>query len=1301
MVVKIKKFLQVVGFAPVFLLSQPTYAAALNIHPAPLFLGGAIEPNIMLILDDSGSMHWENLPEDNWTYFVYPRASNIYSTSDYGNFVVAFDDSLSYSVRVRSNHSNDLYYNPEITYTPWVSSTGAPYLTSSPNADSSGNASITCAPHNPAKTSVGCRNLTVNNTESASWESYNGLASGFPAGVSTTTESRTFWPAVYYRYTGTIGDETQEWTASNYSKVEIKSSVSTYTDGDRSGRTDCASAPTCSYAEEIQNFANWYSYYRSRILLARNGIGKAFASQSSGIRVGFAAFNKGSDTIDGYSSSGGLVSGVRPFSGTDRTDFFDTLYGYAIGTGNTPTRRALDDVGQYFEWADDRGPWSATPGVDADTSNAEAQYECRLSFSVLMTDGYWNSSAAGTSGANANVDNASGPTINDPDANSYQYTPVNPYSDGHTGTLADVAMYYWNRDLRSDLANEVPTSAVDEAFWQHMVTYTVGLGVTGTLDPASDLAGLTAGTTLWPQPSSGGTGANIDDLWHAALNSRGEYFSASDPEQFATTLEATLASIGQRVSSAAAIATNSTRLNDSTFVYQARFDSTDWSGQFLAYAVDQNTGDVATTASWDSSAAMPAHSARTVLTYDPTANSGAGGGADFLWASLNATQKSQLNNGGSDTDGQNRLGWLRGDPNNEQRNGGTLRNRNNGVLGDIVNSDPWRVSQDNFGYHILPGTEGSSYLTYRASTAYQERSKVIYVGANDGMLHAFDAGTWDASLDLDDDGTAEGGFAAGTGVEKFAYVPNALLPDLHLLTDPNYTHRYFVDGPSRASDAYINGAWKTVLVGTLGAGGQGVFALDVSNPDSMDASKVLWELTDATDLGYTMGQPTVARMYNGHWAAIFGNGYNSASGKAILFIKDLEDGTVYKLDTEAGDSVNKNGLSTPTAIDINNDGIVDAIYAGDLFGNLWKFDVTAANENQWDVAFKQGSTPEPLFTATDATSNPQPITAKVDVGTHPNGGVMVYFGTGKYIEVYDTGSTDIQTLYGIWDDGVAVAGRGALAEQQILLEKTETFEDSEGNPSSSSVRVTSSNPVNYTSEGDNPDRKGWFMDLLTPDIESVSVDDEGNLSATNWAAIGERVVSAPILHDGRVLFTTMIPEENPCDFGGTSWSMDLTAFDGSRPSVSSFDLNNDNYFDADDYFDAQEYLVSETGGDVGDGSGGDGSGGDGGGGDGGGGDGSGGDGSGGDGSGGDGSGGDGSGGDGSGGDGSGGGTDILNLLKYIVSGKQSTVGITKTPAVIKVGDREYRYAGGSEGGIEKTTGARSTKTGRQSWWQIR
>ena len=1218
---KFRKYLQVLVFPFFFLLSQAGQAAPIAIAQEPLFLGGVIDPNIMFILDDSGSMQWESLPDDGWTHFVYPRTSGIYGGFSYVSYVPEFSDSKSYSVRIRSPHANKLYYNPETTYTPWVNSDGAPMADASPS----------CAYHNPANTSAGCRNLTVSTTQYSYWESYNGDGSDFPGSVSTSSwQSRTFWPAVYYRYTGTDGDSVQEWTASNYTKVEIKSGVATYTDGDRSGRTDCAAAPTCTYAEEIQNFANWYTYYRSRVLLARNGIGKAFAAQGTGLRVGFAAINKGSDTIDGFSSSGALVSGLRPFSGSDRTSFFSTLYGYTIGTGLTPLRRALDDVGKYYEWNDDRGPWGKTPG----TADASTHYECRQSFSVLMTDGYWNSSQASTTEAQANVDNENGPTITSPDGETYQYTPAHPYQDVTANTLADVAMYYWYRDLQDQLDNKVPTSTNDPAFWQHMVTYTVGLGVVGTLNPDTDLSALTgdpthspptAPTLSWPAPifpPNDEGPENIDDLWHTAVNSRGEFFSASNPDEFAAQLENVLSSIGQRVSSAAAIATNSTRLNSTTFIYQARFDSTDWHGQLLAYQVDQNTADIAGTEAWDAGTLMPAAALRTILTHDSTLNSGAGGGADFAWADLNTAEQTYLINGGTTADGQARLAYLRGDQSNELKHGGTYRNRTV-VLGDIVNSDPWYVGQQNFGYHILPGTEGSSYLTFRASSAYLNRSKIIYVGANDGMIHAFDA---------------------ATGVEKFAYVPEAVFSKLADLTDPNYGHKYFVDGSPKAGDAYVGYAWKTVLVGTLGGGGKAVFALDVTAPDSMTSDKVMWEITDTTAatidgdgnsmLGYTMGQASIARMANGHWAVIFGNGYNSASNRAVLFIKDLEDGTLIALDTKVGDSTNPNGLATPTAVDENSDGIVDAIFAGDLRGNVWHFDVSDVSTGQWKSAYKSGNDPAPVFTALDPSGNRQPITSKIEVGAHPVSGVMLYFGTGKYIETSDVTSNGIQTLYGVLDDGATVSGRSVLQKQEILLNTTQDYTTPSNSTETYNLRVTTENPVDYTADG--LDQKGWYMDLVAP--SSVSVDADGNPVVGAYTQEGERVVANPILREGRILFTTMTPDANPCNFGGTSWSADLTAIDGSRPAISPYDLNNDGSFDSEDYVNVSWDVNGDGVVDEND--------------------------------------------------------------KVVASGKQSKVGITKTPAIIRVADREYRYAGGSEGGIERTTGARTAVTGRQSWKQI-
>ncbi len=1164
-----------------FLAMQPAVGAPLSLSQVPLFLGGSIEPNVVFTLDDSGSMQWENMPDDNWTYFVYPRVAGVYGGADYGNFVPEFNDAASYSVRIRSYHANKNYYNPAVTYVPWATSTGSAMA----------NAPIGCAPHNPAITGAGCRDLTANNTESASWELYNGAAAGFPGGVTTTNVSKTFWPAVYYNFTGT-----DDWVATDYTKVQIISTTTTYTGS--TARTDCAAKPSCTYAEEIQNFANWYTYYRSRILLARAGVGIAFSKQGSGLRVGFGSINQGSTTVDGQTSPGALITGVRKFTGTDRQDFFDSLYDHIIPTSGTPLRRAQDDIGQYFERSDNEGPWGEAPG----TNNTTAHMECRQSYHVLMTDGYWNGAAAGTAAAQANVDNTNGSSITSPSGGSFQYLASNPYMDAWSDTLADVAMYYWNRDLRTGLANKVPTNPADDAFWQHMVTFPVGLGVTGSLDPLTDLAALTSGAKAWPQPTT--NPGKVDDLWHSAVNSRGEFFSAQDPASFATALGNSLSAIAQRVSSASSIATNSTRLDANTFIYQARFDSSDWHGQLLAYKINPSTGEVPATPTWDAGTLIPAHASRKIFTFD----SGSSAGKDFVWSDLTTVQKNYLINGSGITNiGQDRLNHLRGDSSKEQKNSGSFRNRNI-ILGDIANSDPWFVGQQNFGYNILPSTEGTEYLTFRNTSAYKNRTNIIYISANDGMLHAFDA---------------------TTGVELFAYIPENIFPNLWQLTDPAYTHQYFVDAPPKAGDAYIGGNWKTILVGSTGAGGKSVFALDITSPATtvtttspptsvttvtMDKTKVLWEFTDTADLGYTIGQPSIVRMANGHWGAIFGNGYNSTSGKAILFIKDMETGTIIKIDTLAGSAGTPNGLATPTAVDTNSDGIVDAIYAGDLLGNVWSFDVSNSSTGQWKSKYKSGANPAPLFTATDGT-NPQPITGKIEVGAHPTGGVMVYFGTGKYIETGDASSTDINTIYGIWDDTSVISSRANLLQQEIQVETSGSFAEPGGAIVSFNLRVTSENAVNYTSTGVNPNQKGWYMDLLTP----VNVQK------------GERVVSAPIIREGRIVFTTIIPDVNPCDFGGTGWLMELTAIDGSRPSTSPFDLNNDGSFSSADY------ITVTIGG---------------------------------------------------------------QSVTVPVSGKQSKVGMTKTPGIIKIADKEFKYTSGSTGNIERTVEARSAKTGRQSWKQI-
>ena len=1093
-----------------------------DIAQVPLFLAQSATPNIMYILDDSGSMQFELMPEQNIlgdARYVYPRADGIYGGSDYSNYVVTVDDNNGFNARSRSPQINTVYYNPSVTYEPWIKGDGSYY----PDAD------IDCAPHNPSNDSgynseSNCRDLTEDNDRYNSnyWVSCNKSGS-----CSYSQWNKTFWPATYFWYDGT-GDN---WSWSNYSKVEIRPG-NTYSGHGRENRDDCADAAngTCSYNEEIQNFANWYSYYRSRVATARGGSGRAFSEQGANLRVGFGSLNSSSRNIDGENTSV-ILRGVREFSGENRNDFFEELYELDIPAAGTPLRRALNASGEYFERSDNKGPWSETPGEDGGE-----QLECRRNYTVLMTDGYWSGSSPGGDPSNNN-DGSDNPSHTSTGGASYTYKAVSPFEDSRSDTLADVAMYYWKNDLRSDMPNAVTVNKKNPAFWQHMVTFGVGLGVSGTVDPDTAFAAIASGADIsWPSPTSNEL-HKIDDLLHAAVNSRGQFFSATDPDSFAKGLSDALQVIAnESKSSASAVAANSTRLDSGTLVYQASFNSLEWTGRIVAYKVkeDGSLGDI----KWDSdSASIASPSTRNLFAAVAAPGAASTSAVAFTtsnWSSLDAAQRSALNNGGNNAAGQNLLNWLRG-----ESSVSSFRSRSS-LLGDIVNSDPVFVgNRDDYGFHTLSGTEGSSYRDYlRSKKAW---ASIIVVGANDGMLH---------------------GFNAETGKELFGFLPSSIFNRLPLLADPNYEHRYFVDGSPRASDAYINGNWTTVAVGATGAGGRSVFAVDVSNPATISQNNFLWEFatpSDASDkLGVAMSEPTIIRVAAGNkWVAIFGNGYESGDTVKLMVV-DLATGSLIKaIDTEV--SGEGNGLGSPVPVDIDNDRITDYVYAGDLKGNLWKFDLTGSNTNSWDVAFKSGGDPAPLFSAVDGDGDPQPITMRPTVGRHPAGGYFVYFGTGKYFETVDAtvgNDPQLQDFYGIRDNG-AVVDRDDLLVQDVFYEAVGTNRD--GSSTEASVRLVSSNG------GTAPDY-GWRLPLQPP----------------NNSLEGERSVSRPLLRNGRIIFTSLIPTDNICGFGGRSWLMELDAYTGGRYADPVLDTNNDglvNELDAVLYIDGEYYPISGRGSD--------------------------------------------------------------------------------------------------------------------------
>jgi type IV pilus assembly protein PilY1 len=532
-------------------------------------------------------------------------------------------------------------------------------------------------------------------------------------------------------------------------------------------------------------------------------------------------------------------------------------------------------------------------------------------------------------------------------------------------------------------------------------------------------------------------------------------------------------------------------------------------------------------AEWDAATIISAQdpdTGREILSWRPTD----GTGVAFRWASdetyLSTAQKALLgihpSSGLSDGLGEDRLLYVRGNEISgfrsrmETVNGVEIKN----VFGDIVHSTPALVGAPNSGYpdSIEPTAPYSAF-----KSLYGSRASMLYVGGNDGMLHAIDA-------------TPVTG-----GQEKLAYVPNGVLAKLPQLTLTNYNHKYFVDGPPTVVDAYLGTSWKTVLVSGLGAGGRSVFALDVTDPttfnESNAANLVLWEIDNTTtgfsDLGHTFSQPAIFKEQgSGNWVAAFGNGFGGS--KAVLYFVDLATGTLLRsieLDNTAG-----NGMATIAPVDRDKNGMVDLIYAGDLKGNVWRLEVGATGFNSSDTSL--------LYVAKDAAGNRQSITTRVDVGAHPFSGTgrMVYIGTGTYyLDTDNEPGTQANSVYGVWDkdDGATVtsvttrSGDISLLKQEVELTPTLY---------GVSTRVVSDNSMDWSTQS------GWFLDLPTT---------------------GERMASNMTLRAGRLIFVTTIPSSAPCESGGSSWLMEINAATGGRLYETVFDLDGDGTFDVGDMVD--------------------------------------------------------------------------------------------------------------------------------------
>ncbi len=1128
------------------------------ISNVPLVVPSALEPNIILTLDDSPGMA-----------NAFPLGDNFSGLAATVNGVATNGShALAASRRFKSSTFNPLYYNPNIRY---VVPDGAL------NTPTSFTAALVNGYYEDGNSwkvnlSNGYR-PTLSLTFSGSGNSFNftqnfadhaaadlGVGSGRVGTNSATSGVR----AYYYVFDPALP------SCPTALSLEAKKL-----------NDDCYRLQPVLAAEE-QNFAIWYSYYRTRHLAMVSSAWRVMSDpRLIGARVGWQALNScnsfasnstcPTNTASSSNNPPNVSNLIQEYSSARRDELRGWLRAVRPASASTtpaaPMRDALQRVGQYYSsTATSNNPYLLLPQSTASTANPA--YACRPNFNLLVAGGSYDDSDTASYCSGGSCGNVDGTSRTLPDNVSYTGSQ-RPFADSNSNSLADIAFHYWATDLRSDLANVLQPFVRDRsggsasaqywnpkndpARWQHMVNFTVGVGISASLTNQNipwtggsfsgpGYANLITGAAAWPATAVGSSG-RMYDLWHAALNSRGEFFSAETPDEIVDAMAAALSRALEQANVGASLAANSTRLTTQSRLYQASFDARDWTGRLRA--INVNTDGTLGTNAWQATdpGKIPSAGTRNVF----TSSAAVASGIDFTRTAL---QAAGLWDRIADDP---TLDYLRGDQSNELSNNGAFRNR--GVrLGDIVGSEIAFSGTEDFGYDALVSTvsgtlvgEGLTYPAYLQAKNASTRKKLVMVGANDGMFHGFDA---------------------DTGQELFAYVPRSVLLDqisatdrrseLVRLADPAYSHRYFVDGSPWVGDAYWNGAWRTVVVSTTGAGAKGVFAIDISDPSAVDKTKVLWDIDGQSDndLGYTIGQAVIGRLNDGNFWAIFGNGYRSANECAVLYLVRLPDGFTRKISTSStAPCMTPNGLGRPSLHDNQVAGqqgfrIADWAYAGDLQGNVWKFDLRSSNPAQWGVAFGSTSSPAPLFharTAVGSAGVPQPITGTIEIGKAPDGvnapnsnsrPAMLWFGTGRHFAVDDRTDVTTQTLYGIVDRGgtspINDATGNSAGSRSMLVAQTRSY-----NANDPTKGTVSSNPVAYVATG-NSSRDGWFIDLTPP---------------AGTAPRGERFVGLPLIQFGRVIFATLIPDEDKCAGGGTSSILAVDPYTGGAlPANKKFFL---------------------------------------------------------------------------------------------------------------------------------------------------
>ncbi|MDR2710917.1 MAG: hypothetical protein LBB65_06290 [Burkholderiales bacterium] len=831
--------------------------------------------------------------------------------------------------------------------------------------------------------------------------------------------------------------------------------------------------------EEITNYANWAAYYRNRFAAVKAAASLAFSGiHGNRISAGFVTINTTATRMP--ASLGTLEDFGSASSAPNRTTFYNNLIGFEANGSGTPLRTALDAVGNKF----------GSTYINASSANS-----CQKNHVIMFTDGRWNDSYSRVGNWDMSVQRAL-PTTGNIDIYG---TSMNPAATGTpwptpiydatntANTLADIALYYWSNRLGpATLGNKVAAvQGKDPATWPHLNFHGMGFGVKGTL-PSSDqkatLAKIKNKTLHWPSPNATTNPlTTVDDLWHATVNGFGRYVSAGSPDDFRRGLNGILNEISNISGARAASAFTNRNTTDSdadNYNYSVSFLS-GWSGDVVrrnilpSGEVDMKAGNTASAAAnletvlTATGTSTPWLDARFIFTRKGGEYSSVNA-IPFQYDYLTPAQRGNL--GASASTQKKMIAYLRGDKSNEGDGAGRFRPRT-GQLGDIVDAAPIVVKNPGWNYD---DNKNSGYEDFTKTN--KARDTMVYVAANDGMLHAFDK-------DLN---------------ERWAYVPMDIIRDpaaggIAALSFQNddpihpFRHLFYVNATPRTQDVKIGKEWKTVLVGGLGKGGKSYYALDVTDSKAVTneaagaQAKSLWEFTDP-DMGYTFGRPILTKTNawdnpdapgETKWVAILPSGYSNASGKACLFFVDLATGAKVSgrdelCTTEGTANDPLEMVAIGGYVKDPHDQVMLYVYGGDQKGNFWRFDLTDTDSTHWIA--------EKFAMLQDSAGNKQYVTTEPWPQDSETGGHFVLVGTGGFRNDADlTAKTPVNTFYSFYDNWpapITLQSRGNLSE----------------------ISSAKGNLLSGTSDPD----KGWYQDIDAG--YHINVNPQSAFYIAAWAA---------------------------------------------------------------------------------------------------------------------------------------------------------------------------------------------------------